>query len=345
MPAPLPLPPPAPLAAQFREARPFRHLVIEAFFPPDFADALLACFPPFERGNARNEQGLAGGKSTVERIRELGGPYAELDAHVQSPAFLDWLSNATGIPDLLYDPHYFGGGTHDNRNGQELDPHVDFNRHPETGWHRRLNLIVYLNPVWDPAWGGALELHSDPRSEVDEITLLAPRFNRCVIFETTEWSWHGFGRITLPEPRANLSRRSIALYFYTRERPAEELAPEHSTIYVDRPLPERFRAGHTLTEQDVQELKIALARRDQHNQRLYAELISATQAASARGAGTLPGLFMDSLVAMARFIVSPRGPLERKQLKQRLTPFVTRLPERLRTPARRAWRRWEARRH
>ena len=263
-------------AAAFARRDPFRHVVIDGFFTPDYAASLLAQFPAFERGNARNEVGEIGGKSTVERIRGLGAPWATLDDLVRSQPFLDLVGRLTGIEALLYDPFYFGGGTHENREGQDLDPHVDFNRHPVEGWHRRLNLIVYLNHEWDDAWGGSLELHSDPRSPDDRVTRVTPLFNRAVIFETTEWSWHGFDRIALPPERRDLSRRSIALYFYTRERPEEELAGTHSTIYVDRPLPDRFRAGLTLDESDVEELRVMLARRDQHNQRLYRDITRIT---------------------------------------------------------------------
>lgn len=259
-------------AAAFAQAEPFRHLVLDDFLDAGYAAALLAEFPPFERGNARNEAGELGGKSTVERVRELGAPYAALDDLIQSRAFLDLIGRLTGIPDLLYDPFYFGGGTHENREGQDLDPHVDFNRHPVERWHRRLNLIVYLNREWQDDWGGSLELHSDPRAADDRISLVTPLYNRCVIFETTEWSWHGFSRITLPPSRKQLTRKSIALYFYTRERPAEELAGTHSTIYVDRPLPPHLRAGTTLTEADMETLRVLLARRDQHNQRLYRDI-------------------------------------------------------------------------
>lgn len=263
-------------AAAFARREPFRHVVIDDFLAAGYAADLLAQFPPFEQGNARNEAGELGGKSTVERIRALGEPYARLDDLIRTPAFLDLVGRITGIPDLLYDADYFGGGTHENRSGQDLDPHVDFNRHPRAGWHRRLNLIVYLNHEWHDAWGGSLELHSDPRAPDDRVTLVTPLFNRCVIFETTEWSWHGFGRIALPPDRADLTRKSIALYFYTRERPADELADTHSTIYVDRPLPERFRAGLALSDADVEELRVLLARRDQHNQRLYRDVTRLT---------------------------------------------------------------------
>jgi hypothetical protein len=257
---------------EFQQAAPFRHVQIEGFFQPDYLERLRAEFPGFDPRYARNEQGEIGNKAVVERIRGIGPAYAALDDLIQSQPFLDLVSTLTGIPDLLYDPWYFGGGTHENRHGQDLDAHVDFNRHPITGWHRRLNLIVYLNPEWDEAWGGCLDLHRDPRAADDEVRRIAPLDNRCVIFETNEISWHGFERIDLPQARRDLTRRSIALYFYTQERPVEELADSHSTIYVDRPLPPQITAGHVLTDEDVETLRGLLARRDQHNQRLYRDV-------------------------------------------------------------------------
>ncbi len=262
------------LAARFRHARPFRHIVIDQFLRGDFVERLHEDFPGFEVGNARNEAGTLGNKSTVERIRQLGASFRTLDDLVKSRDFLDLIGRVTSISGLLYDPHYFGGGTHENRSGQELDPHVDFNRHPLEPWHRRLNLIVYLNREWARDWGGSLELHSDPRSPDDEVTLVGPAFNRCVIFETNEISWHGFARIAVPADRPEVSRKSIALYFYTREPAPGERVDPHSTIYVDRPLPEHFRPGLTLEEVHLEELRILLARRDQHTQRLYRDLAS-----------------------------------------------------------------------
>lgn len=263
-------------ARAFARREPFRHVVIDDFLAPGHVADLLAAFPSFEQGNARNEAGELGGKSTVERMRPLGEAYAVLDDLIQSRAFLDLVGRITGIPDLLYDRFYFGGGTHENRSGQELDPHVDFNRHPIEPWHRRLNLIVYLNQEWNDAWGGSLELHSDPRASGDRVSLITPLYNRCVIFETTEWSWHGFSRVALPPERRDLTRKSIAVYFYTRDRPADELADTHSTIYVERALPEHLIAGATLAEADVEALRELLARRDRHIERLYRDIVATT---------------------------------------------------------------------
>lgn len=287
------------LAEQYRAAKPFCHIVVDGFLDEAFALALLAEFPAFAESRAVNEAGELGGKAVVERIRSLGHGYRQLDALVRSSEFLLLVSRLTGIPDLLYDPHYFGGGTHDNRDGQDLDVHVDFNRHPIEAWHRRLNLIVYLNRDWQDAWGGSLELHSDPRSGDDRVTSVAPLFNRCVLFETTESSWHGFSRIELPKDRQDVSRKSVALYFYSRGRPVEESAENHSTIYVDRPLPERLVPGYALDDRDIDELRGLLARRDQHNQRIYREL-AAVHARLDRAEAAILGGWLGRLRYLAR---------------------------------------------
>lgn len=266
------------LASRFAGAQPFRHVVIENFFDSTFARWLLAEFPAFERGNCIGDDGREGGKSTVERIKALGPAFRALDAAIQAPDFLRLIGTIAGIDGLTYDPFYLGGGTHENRHGQALQAHVDFNYHPSERWHRRLNLIVYLNPEWDSAWGGNLELWRDPYQDANPRARIAPAMNRCVIFETTETSWHGFDKIALPPERADLSRKSIALYFYTRQRPAQETAGKHTTHYVNRQLPEHLVAGHMLTLADVETLHELIAHRDNQMQRLYAENANLLQA-------------------------------------------------------------------
>jgi hypothetical protein len=263
------------LATRFSTAVPFRHIVIDDFLEASFADRLLAEFPGFDQARAINENGAVGNKAVHEDLRKLGPAYSTFDDLVQSAGFLALVSAITGIPRLRHDPLHVGGGTHENRDRQGLDAHIDFNRHPVTHDHRRLNLIIYLNHDWPDAWGGVLELHRDPRAADDEIVRISPRFNRAVIFETTEHSWHGFSTICLPEDSRHRSRRSIALYFYSSERPSRELATTHSTIYVDQPLPGRFVAGMALGDEDVQELRDLLSSRDQHIQRLYRDLKAA----------------------------------------------------------------------
>lgn len=256
---------------EFLSAAPFPHVVIDNFLEASFVQELLQQFPAFEQGNAVGDDGVLGGKSTLAKIRDVGAAYRRLDDAIQSAEFLRTVGALTGIDGLLYDPWYLGGGTHENRNGMSLDPHVDFNYHPSERWHRRLNLIVYLNPEWEAGWGGCLEVFRDPQADARPARSVAPLFNRCVIFETSERSWHAFDRIRLPQDRAQLTRRSIALYFYTKDRPAEETADRHTTYYVNRQLPEHIHEGSLLSSHDVAEIKGLLEERDAHIRMLYAE--------------------------------------------------------------------------
>jgi len=247
----------------FLHAEPFKHVVIENFFEPSFARRLLDEFPSFDRKLAMNEHGGVGGKAVNTRIREISAAYKELYQAISSQPFLDLISRLSGIPDLILDPKLFGGGTHDNQHGQELDAHVDFNYDEAQQLHRRLNLIVYLNEDWKTEWGGAIEIHSNPRDPAaNRIRAYDPLFNRCVMFETNEYSWHGFPKINLPPDKRHLSRKSISIYLYTKERPAEEIVPVHGTFYIQRPLPDHIQAGRALTGEDVEELKKLLVRRD-----------------------------------------------------------------------------------
>jgi len=239
------------LAEQFAHGKPYRHVVIPDFFGGEFCRRLMTDFPAFDERIARNEMGNPGKKAVQSTVRDISPAYRELDDFIQTPEFLGLISDITGIPDLLYDPEYTGGGTHENLHGQGLDPHVDFNYHPRTGWHRRLNLIVYLNAEWEESWGGNFDLHSDPWTpEEDRITTVLPLFNHGVIFETSEKSWHGFEPVTLPDEKQHLSRRSFAIYLYTKDRPAEETAASHATVYVPRPIPRSVQPGAVLSPED-----------------------------------------------------------------------------------------------
>jgi hypothetical protein len=91
--------------------------------------------------------------------------------------------------------------------------------------------LIYLNRDWREEYGGHLELWNAAMTQCDVRVL--PVFNRAVIFSTTDRSFHGHpDPLKCPE---GMTRKSMALYYYSRGRPEEEVSPSHSTLWQIRP--------------------------------------------------------------------------------------------------------------
>src|SRR6059058_110600 len=156
---------------------------------PRFAKGYLGTSRAYKE-KAMNELGHVGGKAVIEKVSSISPFYASFYEYINSKPFLQIISDLTGIPDLLADETLFGGGTHENLDGQYLDAHIDFNIDERRMLHRRMNLLIYLNKEWEESWGGSIELHSNPRNpDTDDVKSFLPLFNRAVIFETSEYSW------------------------------------------------------------------------------------------------------------------------------------------------------------
>jgi hypothetical protein len=64
---------------------------------------------------------------------------------------------------------------------------------------------------------------------------ILPTFNKLAIFSTTDFSYHGHpDALNCPEDR---SRKSLALYYYSNGRPADEVHQgdeKHNTLFQER---------------------------------------------------------------------------------------------------------------
>ncbi len=219
------------LTHQFRSSQPFPHIIIDPLVEPEFARTVAASYPTFEEAerlgmrfktvNERNKIQVTDEALFPEPVRQLAGALA-------APEFMRQIEQITGIPKLLWDPKYHGGGMHQTSQSGILDVHVDFNFIDDR--FRRLNILVYLNEEWDEAWGGMLELWDQPVKVCHHS--VAPSLGRAVIFETSERSFHGVTAVTCPPGRV---RKSFAAYYYTEEAPAGYAGKAHSTIFRARP--------------------------------------------------------------------------------------------------------------
>lgn len=214
----------------YNRASPFPHIVLDGQFPAANLEEILAEFPkPDEidwiRFNNPTEKKL--GFRVDSRIGERTRDFLY---QLNSAPVLRWLEDLTGIEGLIPDPYYQGGGLHQIERDGFLKIHADFNWHKKLELHRRINLLIYLNKDWDESYGGQLELWDREMKACHRKVL--PVFGRCVVFNTTDFAFHGH-----PEPLRcppDRSRKSIALYYYTSSRPKGELTEAHSTLFQKR---------------------------------------------------------------------------------------------------------------
>jgi len=237
------------LSRQFRENKPYPHLHLKEFLDPYVAAEMAAAFPGLEtdawtRYKHQNENKLG-----LTRRSLFPPQLGEVVDELNSEAFVDWLSQVTGIPGLLADDTLEGGGLHQSGRGGFLNVHTDFSRHHyRKDWYRRVNLILYLNPNWKESWGGAIELWD--RNVRQCVVKIPPLLNHALLFETNDISYHGF-----PEPLRcpeGESRKSVALYYYTRDPDAQVRA--RSTNYRPRPEDGRLKSAMIWLDKEALDL-------------------------------------------------------------------------------------------
>lgn len=220
----------------FANAEPYPHLVIDNFIDLALVRALVDEIPNYrELKNSKDAwETLDSGKAAqfkkdfLSMELRAGRLTRQMYWELNSAEFIVFLQQLTGIAGLLPDPYLLGGGIHETRRDGYLVLHADFNKQKETGLDRRLNIIVYLNETWPADYGGALQLWERDQSRC--VKTVEPVAGRAVLFATEPDTWHGHPEpLRCPEEE---SRKSLALYYYSRTRDGVEV-PAEKTLWFD----------------------------------------------------------------------------------------------------------------
>src|SRR5215471_13442566 len=231
-------------ASQYRSAEPFPHIVIDDLLPPELLEEAVRDFPAPHQLKWLEYDDTEEKKLAFPVVERLPRSLRDVLNFLNAPQVLEFLERLTGIDALIPDPYFVGGGLHQIQRGGFLGVHADFNKYERFGLDRRINLLLYLNQHWQEEFGGHLELWN--RSMTECVKRVLPVFNRCVVFSTTDYAFHGHP-VPLTCPKG-WTRKSIATYYYTNGRPEEELGQDHSTLFQARPgdavraRPRRFKA-------------------------------------------------------------------------------------------------------
>ena len=221
---------------KFNENKPFPHIIFDNFFNSKYLDLILENFPELEKNKNVLEFNSEKDKKKFATNKNFNYPEIinNFLNYLNSFEFLNFLQIITGIKEkLISDPYFSDGGLHETKKNGFLKIHADFNFHSDFHLDRRINVLIYLNKNWQESYGGELELWNKSMEKCEK--KIFPIFNRLVIFNTNDFTFHGH-----PEPLncpENMSRKSIALYYYSNGRPDQEInrkLPFHGTIYKNR---------------------------------------------------------------------------------------------------------------
>src|SRR5215475_10114243 len=216
------------LNVSWNTAKPFKHIILDNAFDTGLLERVCKEIPRIE-----DETWVRENDDHIKQFNHrspvsLGEAASELVNLLHSAAFLYFLSEVTDIWELLPDPYLQGASFHVVPRGGFFHVHADRNTAYSTGLVRRLALMLYLNKGWKPEYGGQFELWNETGTQ--RVTSVEPVFNRCLIFEVTDTSFHG-----LPTPVAcppGQTRNSFAVYYHTAAKAESAEMKTHTSIYA-----------------------------------------------------------------------------------------------------------------
>jgi len=214
----------------WKNAKPFHHVILDNFLDKDIANSIAAEFPKFDSKDWLQYNNAIEIKKLLNHWDKFGPSTYKLFQYLNSQKFIKNIEELVGC-ELYPDYGLNGGGLHTHKQGGKLNTHLDYSIHPKLELERRVNLLIYITPDWDEKWSGNLGLwskHPKKNAPGKLVKSITPIFNRAVIFDTTQDSWHG-----LPEPIScpeNITRNSLAVYYLCK--PRESADPRGKALFA-----------------------------------------------------------------------------------------------------------------
>ena len=202
-----------------------RYFFIDDLLPVELAHSIYDAFPKhgekFYKKDSFRER-----KRTYANLTESSPILSDITTVFQHPKIIDKISNIVNMTELEADSSLYAGGLSMMFNGDFLNPHIDNSHDASRKRYRRLNLLYYVTPDWTLENGGNFELWD---AKVTKPNVIISKFNRLVVMETNDKSWHSVSPVT-----AKNSRCCVSNYYFS------EISPNgsqyfHVTSFTGRP--------------------------------------------------------------------------------------------------------------
>lgn len=208
---------------EFRQSKPFNHIVIDNFLEGDLIEKIEEEFPEFEDRFWKEANDFVEIKKTQNNWNLFPPAIYETFSYFCQSKFVHLLSQSLGFESqedsLIADYGLHGGGLHMHGTWGSLNPHIDYNVHPKIDFIRKLNIIIYVSKSMTEEYGGHFGIWKKEQGPLNGLKIqkeIWPKFNRAIIIDTTQDSWHGISKeMKLPQ---GIYRKSLAIYYLQKPK-------------------------------------------------------------------------------------------------------------------------------
>ncbi|HXG58805.1 MAG TPA: 2OG-Fe(II) oxygenase [Thermoanaerobaculia bacterium] len=222
------------LRAIWNAAAPIRHFCVDRLLPPEEVRFVYDHVPDTSRLIRRRS--IRESKWAGVAVESYHPSIGEHLFAFQTPEVVSAIAAITGFEGLEPDPTLYASGISIMKRGDFLNPHLDNSHDGDQRRYRVLNLLFYVSPDWSLADGGNLELWT---GDLRNPTVIESTFNRLVVMETNQKSWHSVQPVVADAPRVCLSN-----YYFSPIAPGGKEYRNVTSFRArpEQPLPMRWLA-------------------------------------------------------------------------------------------------------
>lgn len=186
----------------------FKFWIVDDLLPINVATNISKSFPSEE---------LLRKRDSLREYKRVGVDFELYDPLMEKITYVfhDYeivkrIEEITGFRQMVPDEKLYAGGLSSMNKNSFLNPHLD-NSHDDTkSMYRVLNLLYYVSEDWKTANGGNLVLF--PKGFHKKSKVITSSFNRLVLMETNDKSYHGVDKVKNKHPRRCISNYYFSLY-------------------------------------------------------------------------------------------------------------------------------------
>tara|TARA_B110000240_G_scaffold179979_1_gene210627 strand:+ start:99 stop:923 length:825 start_codon:yes stop_codon:yes gene_type:complete len=204
-----------------------KHIIIDNLLPDELCTEIYDSFPKDSEG-FHSRSTFRERKKTSANMSLYNKIINEAIYAFQDEKILNIISEITSIKGLEADKKLYAGGLSIMERGDFLNPHIDNSHNIKREEYRRLNILYYVTPNWCIENGGNFELWD---AKVKRQKTIVSKFNRIVLMETTQDSWHSVSKVLTTLPRYCVSN-----YYFSKNSPNKNNNKYfHVTSFTGRP--------------------------------------------------------------------------------------------------------------